>query len=635
MEKDISFEEIKIEREILKTEEFPHRSMFVPKSPKQLLSPPISEQPLSEVNKMMALVRESSHSNLNEVQDFCTHECVHHPVASAERLWYKEAVFYEVYVRAFCDSNADGCGDLAGLTSRLDYLSTLGVNCIWLLPIYPSPLKDDGYDVSDYVNIHKDYGNLEDFKTLVKSVHERNMRIIADYIPNHCSDQHEWFQKARVDKNSPYRDYFVWSKDPSKYKEARIIFIDTEPSNWTWDEVAGEFYWHRFFSSQPDLNYENPKVVEEMLNAMRFWLDLGIDGFRVDAVPYLFEEEGTNCENLPQTHKLLKAMRKMIELEYPGRILLAEACQQPHQVREYFGDGDEFHLGFHFPVMPRIFMSIKAEDATSLREVLRETPDIPENCQWVTFLRNHDELTLEMVTPEQREWMWKEYAPEKRMRINLGIRRRLAPLLDNDRRKIELAHSMLLTLPGSPILYYGDEILMGDNIYLPDRNGVRTPMQWDETKPHAGFSTANKIYSPIVQSKEYGPDRINVADAMKDPSSFYNALRHMIAIRRKHPCFGWGKLFWIGTDDPSIAAWVRYYGEDKVLVVSNISARKQKAVITLPAKLIPQLGCAVDIMTGEEHTIKDSKIPFTLDPYQFLWLDVGVDTNTPGAFHRV
>jgi len=618
-----------------KTEELPSKGMFVPKSPKQLAPPIVSDGTFSEVNKLIAIVRESSQSNVHEVLDFCIHEAVHQPVTSSERLWYKEAVFYEVYVRAFCDSNGDGYGDLAGLTSRLDYLSTLGVNCVWLLPIYPSPLKDDGYDVADYVNIHPDYGTLEDFKTLVKAVHERNMRIIADYIPNHCSDQHEWFQKARADKNSPYRDYFVWSKDPTKYKEARIIFLDTEPSNWTWDEVAGEYYWHRFFSSQPDLNYENPKVVEEMLSTMRFWLNLGIDGFRVDAVPYLFEEEGTNCENLPQTHKLLKRMRQMIEEEFPGRILLAEACQLPQQVREYFGDGDEFHLGFHFPVMPRIYMSIKAEDATSLREVLRETPDIPENCQWVTFLRNHDELTLEMVTPAQREWMWQEYAPEKRMRINLGIRRRLAPLLDNDRRKIELAHSMLLTLPGSPILYYGDEILMGDNIYLPDRNGVRTPMQWDETKPHAGFSTAKKIYTPIVQSKEYGPDRVNVKDAMKDPSSFYNALRHMIAIRRQHPSFGWGKLFWIATDNPSISAWVRYYGEDKVLVVSNICSRKQRTVIKLPNKLIPQLGCAIDILNGAEYTIKHSTLEFVLEPYQFLWLDVGIDTTVPGAFHKL
>jgi len=346
-------------------------------------------------------------------------------------------------------------------------LSNLGVNCVWLLPIYPSPLRDDGYDVADYCNIHPHYGNLEDFKTLVKAVHERNMRIIADLIPNHTSDQHYWFQQSRLSRDNPYRDYYVWSDNPTKYKDARIIFIDTEKSNWTWDEVAGQYYWHRFFSSQPDLNFENPKVRQEMLNTMRFWLDLGIDGFRVDAVPYLFEEEGTNCENLPQTHDYLKEMRKMMDTEYPGRIMLAEACQPPRDVRAYFGpNGEEFHMGFHFPVMPRIYMSIAAENYTKLKAVLDDTPDIPSSCQWVTFLRNHDELTLEMVTPEERKWMWETYAPNPRMRINLGIRRRLAPLFNNDRRRIELAHCMLLTLPGSPILYYGDEIGMGDNIWL-------------------------------------------------------------------------------------------------------------------------------------------------------------------------
>jgi len=601
------------------------------KSQEEQSAPKSSPVPESTTRKMMTLMKESSQLDLDEIADFALHENVNQPV-NDHRLWYKEAVFYEVYVRAFCDSNADGHGDLAGLTSRLDYLSTLGVNCVWLLPIYPSPLKDDGYDVADYKNIHPDYGNLDDFTTLVKAVHERNMRIIADFIPNHCSDQHEWFQKARVDRNSPFRDYFVWSDNPHKYKEARIIFVDTEPSNWTWDEVAGQYYWHRFFSSQPDLNYENPKVVDEMLDTMRFWLELGIDGFRVDAVPYLFEQEGTSCENLPQTHVLLKRMRKMIDDEFPGRILLAEACQLPQEVRAYFGDGDEFNLGFHFPVMPRIFMSIKAEDCTSLREVLKQTPDIPDNCQWVTFLRNHDELTLEMVTPDERKWMWEQYAPEYRMRINMGIRRRLAPLLDNDRRKIELAHSMLLTLPGSPILYYGDEVLMGDNIYLPDRNGVRTPMQWDSSKPHAGFSRAEKIYAPIVQSKEYGPERVNVMDAMNEPSSFYNILKRMIGARRKHPCFGWGKLHWMLTNRPSIAAWVRYHGEDKILIVSNISPKKQNAVIKLPQNLVPQLGFLVDILTCAKHSVRGTILKIEMEPYQFLWLNMSVDIGS-GAFH--
>jgi len=570
----------------------------------------------------MNIQRQPSLSCMDEIVDFTLHDTIEQPVNDS-RLWYKEAVFYEVYVRAFCDSNADGHGDLPGLTSRLDYISTLGVNCVWLLPIYPSPLKDDGYDVADYKNIHPHYGNLDDFKTLVNAVHERNMRIIADFIPNHCSDQHEWFQKAREDRNSPYRDYFVWTDDPNQYKEARIIFVDTEPSNWTWDEKAGQYYWHRFFSSQPDLNYENPKVREEMIDTMRFWLKLGIDGFRVDAVPYLFEQEGTSCENLPQTHNFLKEMRKMIDDEFPGRILLAEACQLPTQVREYFGEGDEFHMGFHFPVMPRIYMSIKAENSTSLKEVLQQTPDIPDSCQWVTFLRNHDELTLEMVTPEERKWMWEQYAPESRMRINLGIRRRLAPLFDNDRRRIELAHSMLLTLPGSPILYYGDEILMGDNIYLPDRNGVRTPMQWDETKPHSGFSRANKIYSPIVQSKEYGPDRINVQDAMKEPSSFYNILKHMISARKKHPCFGWGRLQWILVAQKSVGAWIRYHGEDRVLVVSNLSGKSVKTVVRLPVNLVPMRNFLEDILTEMKYyLVKSNNLVLVLEPYQFLWLDL-------------
>jgi maltose alpha-D-glucosyltransferase/alpha-amylase len=455
------------------------------------------------------------------------------------------------------------------------------------------------------------------------------MRIIADFIPNHTSDQHEWFQKARLDKNSPYRDYYVWSDDNSKYKDARIIFVDIEKSNWTWDPVAGQYYWHRFFSSQPDLNYENPKVREEMLNVMRFWLKMGIDGFRVDAVPYLFEEEGTNCENLPKTHSFLKEMRAMIDKEFPGRILLAEACQMPAQVREYFGNGDEFHMGFHFPVMPRIYMSIKAENYTSLKKILAETPPIPKSCQWVTFLRNHDELTLEMVTPEERKWMWEQYAPDPRMKLNLGIRRRLAPLFDNDRRKIELAHSMLLTLPGSPILYYGDEIGMGDNIWLEDRNGVRTPMQWDHTKPHAGFSTSEKIYSPVITSKEYGFHKVNVRDAERDPSSLYNILRKMIALRRQHASFGWGNLLWVDTSDKAVASWIRYHILDVMLIVSNLSDTFKTISITLPRKLIsPYCKEAIDILSDSVFPIdyQNSSITVQLNPYQFYWLFLDLDS---------
>ncbi|EFA80195.1 Alpha amylase family protein [Heterostelium album PN500] len=406
-----------------------------------------------------------------ELLDYSEHE--HSEQSILNNLWYKEAIFYEVYVRAFCDVEGTGNGGISGITAKLDYLHSLGVDCIWLLPIYPSPLKDDGYDVSDYCDIHPDYGTLNDFKILVKAVHERNMKIIADFIPNHCSEQHRWFQEARKDRNSPYRDYFVWTDDPQLYKEARIIFLDVEPSNWTYDEVAGQYYWHRFYKEQPDLNFDNPKVQQEMLDIMKFWLDLGIDGFRVDAVPYLFERDGTSCENLPETHIFLKKMRHFIDENYPGRIILAEACQMPKEVRKYFGEGegDEFHMGFHFPVMPRIYMAIKRGDGQCLKDIMEQTPDIPTTCQWVTFLRNHDELTLEMVTPDERKEMWAHYAPVPRMKINMGIRRRLAPLMDNDQRKIELAYSLLFTLPGSPIIYYGDEIGMGDNIWLEDRHG--------------------------------------------------------------------------------------------------------------------------------------------------------------------
>lgn len=397
----------------------------------------------------------------------------------SDSLWYKNAVFYEVYVRAFYDSNADGHGDLNGLARKLDYLQSLGVDCLWLLPIYPSPLKDDGYDISDYTGIHPDYGTLDDFKNLLEAAHARNIQLIMDLVINHTSDQHPWFQAARSDRGSPYRAYYVWSDTDKKYSQARIIFVDTEKSNWTWDEAAGQYFWHRFYSSQPDLNFDNPAVRAEFLRIIRFWLDLGVDGFRVDAVPYIFEREGTNCENLPETHAFLKEIRAFVDQNYPGRLLLCEANQWPQEVRSYFGDGDEFHMAFHFPLMPRIFMALRRADASPVKWALSHTPSIPGNCQWCTFLRNHDELTLEMVTEEERGWMWEEYAPDPHMRLNLGIRRRLAPLLDNDPRKIGLAFSLLFTLPGTPVIYYGDEIGMGDNLSLPDRNGVRTPMQWE------------------------------------------------------------------------------------------------------------------------------------------------------------
>lgn len=572
----------------------------------------------------MKLLRQSSAIfNCDETTHFDSHEAVEESVLLHERPWYKEAVFYEVYVRAFCDGNGDGHGDIPGLTSQLDYISALGVNCIWLLPIYPSPLKDDGYDVAEYKDVHPDYGTLDQFKVLVKAVHERNMRIIVDLIPNHTSNKHWWFQHARSDKNSPYREYYVWSPTPDKYKEARIIFKDYETSNWAWDPVAGEYYWHRFFSEQPDLNYDSEKVREEMKDILRFWLRLGIDGFRVDAVPYLYQREGTSCENLPETHAYVKELRKMVDTEFPGKILLAEACQLPSEVREYFGDGDEFHMGFHFPIMPRIFMSIKAEDPISLKKVIEETPEIPFTCQWVTFLRNHDELTLEMVTPEEREWMWDEYSPDPKGRINMGIRKRLANLLDNDRRKIELAYSMLFTLPGSPIIYYGDEIGMGDNLDLPDRNGVRTPMQWDSSE-NSGFSTSTKLYSPIISNNDYNSTRVNVQDAQNDPSSLFNVIRHMIGARRQHQAFGFGKFIWVETSEKCVAGWLRVYGLDRMLIISNTSSKaKENVQVTLPSNIHID-GCT-EIFTKGTIPIIDHKIHLDLDPYQFMWLNLMVE----------
>jgi maltose alpha-D-glucosyltransferase/alpha-amylase len=534
-------------------------------------------------------------------------------------IWYKDAVFYEVYVRAFFDSNADGHGDLRGLTQKLDYLQDLGVNCIWLLPIFPSPLLDDGYDIAGYYGIHPDYGSLEDFKDLVAAVHARGMRIITDLVLNHTSDQHPWFQEARHDRNSPYREYYVWSDSDQKYRDTRIIFLDTEKSNWTWDEQAGQYFWHRFYATQPDLNYDNPAVQAEMLEVMKFWLDLGVDGFRADAVPYLFEREGTNCENLPETHAYLKELRRFMDEHYPDRILLCEANQWPEDVRPYFGDGDEFHMGFHFPVMPRIFMAIRKGDVTPLVWILERTPAIPDDCQWCTFLRNHDELTLEMVTEEERQWMWQEYAPEPRMRLNLGIRRRLAPLLDNDRSKIELANSLLFTLPGSPIIYYGDEIGMGDNIWLPDRNGVRTPMQWDSS-PNGGFSSAppERLYAPVL-TEPYSPASVNVAEQRGDPESLYHLIQHMLMVRRKHPAFSRGDFAWVQGDNTSVAAYIRVYQTERILAVHNLTGIPQS--IHLPLSGINEE--PEDLLTGVRMPqSQPGRLLISLEPYQYLWLKI-------------
>ena len=534
--------------------------------------------------------------------------------------WYKNAIFYEIPLRAFCDSNADGKGDLLGLTQKLDYLSELGVDCIWLNPIYPSPLKDDGYDISDYCAIHPDYGSLDDFINLVEQAHRRGLRLITDLVMNHTSDQHPWFQAARSSRSSQYRDYYVWSDSDQKYAGVRIIFIDTEKSNWSWDELAGQYFWHRFYSHQPDLNYDNPAVQSEMLNVIKFWLDLGVDGFRVDAVPYLFEREGTSCENLPETHSYLQEMRRYVEEKYPGRILLCEANQWPHDVRPYFGrmterEADEFHMAFHFPLMPRIFMALKQADASPLRWVLENTPEIPPKAQWCIFLRNHDELTLEMVTEEERQWMWQQYAPEPRMRLNLGIRRRLAPLLDNDRQLIELANSLLFTLPGAPILYYGDEIGMGDNIWLPDRNGVRTPMQWDAS-PSAGFSGASQLYSPVIDTPPYDYPSVNVASQKADGSSLWHTIRRMIQLRKEHPVFADGSFSWIDNDKKSILAFLRSSMHERILVISNLSNRAKQVELHLPN---PQSSWT-DLWSGQVFSSQDNQLNLRLAAHQYLWL---------------
>jgi maltose alpha-D-glucosyltransferase/alpha-amylase len=535
-------------------------------------------------------------------------------------LWYKNAIFYEAPLKAICDSSGDGKGDLAGLTSKLDYLAELGVDCLWLNPIYPSPLKDDGYDISDYCAVHPDYGSLDDFKDLVEAAHSRGLHLITDLVLNHTSDQHPWFQAARSDPHSPYRNYYVWSDTDQKYAGVRIIFVDSEKANWTWDETAQQYFWHRFYSFQPDLNFDNPQVRSEMLNVMKFWLDLGVDGFRVDAVPYLFEREGTSCENLPQTHAYLKEMRRYVDERYPGRILLCEANQWPQDVRAYFGhvkegDGDEFHMAFHFPLMPRVFMALKRADSAPIRWALDNTPPIPVDCQWCTFLRNHDELTLEMVTEDERQWMWQQYAPEPRMRLNLGIRRRLAPLLDNDRHKLELANSLLFSLPGAPIIYYGDEIGMGDNIWLPDRDGVRTPMQWDAS-PSAGFSRATQLYSPLIDQPPYGFQTVNVQAEKDDPVSLWHAIRHMIVLRKAHPVLGEGELDWIETDSPAILAFRRHSSEETLLLVHNLGENSQE--VTLHLQNSPLLW--TELYTSHTYVALENQLHLHLRPCQYLWL---------------
>jgi maltose alpha-D-glucosyltransferase / alpha-amylase len=531
--------------------------------------------------------------------------------------WYTNAVFYELYLRAFADGNSDGHGDFAGMRQRLDYLQWLGVDCIWLLPVNASPLRDDGYDVASYYTIHPTYGHLEDFQMTLEEVHKRGMKLIVDVVMNHTSDQHSWFMEARRGKDSPMRDFYVWTDTPDKYKEARIIFIDTEESNWAYDGASGEYYWHRFYSTQPDLNYDNPKVQEEMLKAVKFWLDLGVDGFRLDAVPYLFEREGTNCENLPETHAFLKKLRRFVDDNYPGKLLLAEANQWPQDLLPYFGNGDELQVCFHFPIMPRLYMALARRDKTPIIEIMNATPDIPENCQWATFLRNHDELTLEMVTPEDREFMWNTYAPDFRQRLNLGIRRRLAPLMDYDQKKIELMDSLLFTLPGVPVLYYGDEIGMGDDVSLADRNGQRTPMQWS-AEENAGFSSAppDQLYAPPTRGPEHGFQVINVKAQQEDEASLLHAVRKMILARKTLPVLAKGKLEWVEDTPRSVLAFTRTQDNQRLLAVHNLSDFPYTVVLESYGKLTDALN--PDEQIGEY---------VTLPGYGYRWFVVETETK--------
>jgi len=541
---------------------------------------------------------------------------------SQDALWYKDAVLYELHVKAFQDGQGDGIGDFQGLIERLDYLQDLGVDCIWLLPFFPSPLRDDGYDIADYYGIHPNYGRVEDFQAFIDEAHRRGMRVIADLVLNHTSDQNAWFQRARrAPRGSPERDWYVWSDSDEMYQEARIIFTDTEPSNWTWDPVAGQYYWHRFFAHQPDLNWDNPLVKETMFQVMEYWLDRGLDGFRADAVPYLIEREGTICENLPETHLILKEFRKRLDGRYSDRVLLAEANQWPDDVRPYFGDGDEFHMAFHFPLMPRIFMAVRQGIRKPIVEIIERTPPIPEEGQWCMFLRNHDELTLEMVTDEERDYMYREYAADPRMRLNLGIRRRLAPLMDNDRRKIELLNSILFTMPGTPIIYYGDEIGMGDNIYLGDRDGVRTPMQWSPDR-NGGFSRAEpqRLYLPVINDSVYGFQGVNVEAQLRSPYSLLNWMKRLIQVRKAHRAFGRGSIEFLTPANQHVLAYVREYEGDVILVVNNLSGSAQ--AVTLDLSRFD--GCVpVELLGHTEFLpIDAAPYPLTLSPFGFFWFAV-------------
>ena len=536
----------------------------------------------------------------------------------SENLWYKDAVIYQLHVRTFCDSNGDGIGDFRGLTNKLDYLQELGINAIWLLPFYPSPLRDDGYDIADYTTVHPSYGSLQDFKDFLAAAHDRRIRVITEMVMNHTSDQHPWFQEARSSRENPKRDWYVWSETDTRYQGVRIIFVDTEMSNWAWDPISKSYYWHRFFNHQPDLNYDNPAVREAMWEVMKFWLDIGVDGFRLDAVPYLIERDGTSCENLPETHEIVRDLRKRVDAAYPGKMLLAEANQWPADVRSYFGNGDEFHMAFHFPLMPRMFMAVKLEDRKPIIEILEQTPQIPETCQWCIFLRNHDELTLEMVTDVERDYMYDEYAVDKAMRINLGIRRRLAPMMENDRRRVELLTGLLLSMPGTPIIYYGDEIGMGDNVYLGDRNGVRTPMQWNGGW-NAGFSSADpeRLYSPLISNPVYGYQAINVDSQRRSAHSLLSWTKSVIQTRNAFRAFSRGSIEFLNPSNHRVLAYVRRLGEEKILVVNNLSSSAQAVELNLQ-----QYKGHIPIeMFGRNLFPRIGDLPYllTLGPYQFFW----------------
>ena len=561
------------------------------------------------------------------------------PSTGDDPLWYKDAVIYQLHIKSFFDADNDGVGDFKGLLQKLDYVAELGVTAIWLLPFYPSPRRDDGYDIADYRSVHPDYGTLEDVKRFIAAAHERGLRVITELVINHTSDQHPWFQSARrATPGSPEREFYVWSDDDTKYAGTRIIFVDTEKSNWTWDDVAGAYYWHRFYSHQPDLNFDNPAVMAEVLSIMRFWLDLGIDGLRLDAVPYLVEREGTNNENLAETHAILKQIRAEMDAHAPGKMLLAEANQWPEDAQVYFGDGDECHMSFHFPLMPRMYMAIAREDRFPITDIMRQTPDIPDNCQWAIFLRNHDELTLEMVTDSERDYLWETYARDRRARINLGIRRRLAPLLERDRRRIELMNGLLLSMPGTPVIYYGDELGMGDNIHLGDRDGVRTPMQWSYDR-NGGFSRADpaSLVLPAIMDPLYGFQALNVEAQESDRHSLLNWTRRMLAVRKSHPAFGRGTLKFLYPGNRKVFAYLRELTADKggekaetVLCVCNLSRTAQAVELDLSAYIgrVP-----VDIVGGSVFPpVGQLTYLLTLPPYGSFWFLLAEEAELP-AWH--